>query len=896
MTDVDKKNETATTGVISSHRRRRQRRDRNCTTAASVKIDPRHTKPNSYTIESNAAWNWWIHQLKPSGWIKFVYKIVGDDAFIPVQYSVQTTNGKKNEMTTNKLATQKQVLKYGQRGIHYAVGWLELYNMIQLYGKLQPSADTKGKLKHIIMDYKGPPLHCSKFEEDENTSPTLSSSSIAKKQHEKENSKLLMMAMVTSTAMTTKSVVEKTRAEEAAPIENQRSNSKNTNGLEDDSTGNKTPPGDDKEDHHHHQRRQQQQQSSSKKKTIQKERVGRSLKDIILSRNKDDSEKSTGTNTTTLLEQTEASKGDGNQKSGEENKGSDKSVAFNTTLQTAALADDQQQVGENKGSDESVGYHTTFQTEAVEDDQQPGGANKDSDESVGNSTTHQVAAFLDDQQPGGEKSSEGIGSHVPVTSNATTTTGDDSRTGKESVEASQKSTSIKQAPAEDSTSPETGKRVLGLSKNITLTGTARRTQEAAGATKEGAPSDGVRRDSTSPKPSQVIDLTSDDESNNQSNKATKDPTPTETRSRHKRPTKRSRNEHFGHDARKKRGIASKRNSNKAIIPGHPQQSLRLEALTLGRGRLQGGAQSIQSNLSRRKSHPHGASPNEFVPRQIAISKQSLQAVDALCRQRAVSDKSNQRESPPSTTGALEIANKISNKELARHEAARKHALSGKCTSPKYKKKEVEKDKVQSRDSGVQKSNNLRWRPTPPPLPPPAQQTSKRPTPFTGGKKKKVPRPQHQPPPPPLRKPVARENGVESARISRKPPPPPLDNRNNASQNKLLDRLSEYRVPPSILEQINDLNLEEKKRKASSELTVHVMKRKTRNDSIADGNSAATSSPAGVQHPSVPAAGTTATENSLSSPTNDEEELDPEQLAMNACMAGFWASYYGKTTR
>jgi hypothetical protein len=68
---------------------------------------------------------------------------------IPVEEPTNRYNG----------VIQNQVLKHGHRGIHYAMGWLELFELIATLGII--STESLSGRPPDLLDYKGPPLDLS---------------------------------------------------------------------------------------------------------------------------------------------------------------------------------------------------------------------------------------------------------------------------------------------------------------------------------------------------------------------------------------------------------------------------------------------------------------------------------------------------------------------------------------------------------------------------------------------------------------------------------------------------------------------------------------------------------------------------------------------------------------
>lgn len=79
--------------------------------------------------------DWWIEHLQPVGWRRFRPVTLSHDwGFVPVAY---------------QSASIKEIKAYGEPGIHYALGWDELYEMVLEYGVFQGETLT---------DYVAPPF------------------------------------------------------------------------------------------------------------------------------------------------------------------------------------------------------------------------------------------------------------------------------------------------------------------------------------------------------------------------------------------------------------------------------------------------------------------------------------------------------------------------------------------------------------------------------------------------------------------------------------------------------------------------------------------------------------------------------------------------------------------
>jgi hypothetical protein len=113
--------------------------------------------------KTKQSWTWFNRQLKPSGWVKFTPsdKYCVDRGFIPVQYcdvyqqSLSPVNVEAKPNPLKKRFNSRRftsfVMKNGERGVHYALGYMELYELIKDYGVV----DELG----VIQDYVGPALN-----------------------------------------------------------------------------------------------------------------------------------------------------------------------------------------------------------------------------------------------------------------------------------------------------------------------------------------------------------------------------------------------------------------------------------------------------------------------------------------------------------------------------------------------------------------------------------------------------------------------------------------------------------------------------------------------------------------------------------------------------------------
>ena len=107
--------------------RRRTRSSRN-----SKSKDPSDgSSEMSYIELQNTSWRWWNQHLLNAGWIRFKAdsKYCFADGFIPVQYVTK-------ESGDNVRTIKKYVMTHGERGVHYVLGWHELYDLVKKFGIL----------------------------------------------------------------------------------------------------------------------------------------------------------------------------------------------------------------------------------------------------------------------------------------------------------------------------------------------------------------------------------------------------------------------------------------------------------------------------------------------------------------------------------------------------------------------------------------------------------------------------------------------------------------------------------------------------------------------------------------------------------------------------------------
>jgi hypothetical protein len=102
-------------------------------------------KESDITLKESIACHWWKTHLKPLKWELFTPKLE-DWGFIP--------GGLLKEHD------KKSILKFGEPGMHFAVGWDALYRLVCKYGVLRAcsQSDESAKFKYYVESYKSPEL------------------------------------------------------------------------------------------------------------------------------------------------------------------------------------------------------------------------------------------------------------------------------------------------------------------------------------------------------------------------------------------------------------------------------------------------------------------------------------------------------------------------------------------------------------------------------------------------------------------------------------------------------------------------------------------------------------------------------------------------------------------
>lgn len=107
----------------------------------------------------NIAYMWWNSHLRPgrSGWLQFKDTIC-DFGFIPVQYKAACPQREGETNHGYSLRFRKYILEHGTQGVHYALGWVGLYELVVKYGVISIEPPRHEKHAHSILSYNGPPL------------------------------------------------------------------------------------------------------------------------------------------------------------------------------------------------------------------------------------------------------------------------------------------------------------------------------------------------------------------------------------------------------------------------------------------------------------------------------------------------------------------------------------------------------------------------------------------------------------------------------------------------------------------------------------------------------------------------------------------------------------------
>lgn len=124
------------------------------------------------TKQINAAYEWWKYSLKNAKWIKYSDSLTGENVFVPCQYITESLNHDDNDeminLTDKEIArrVRKKVMELGTPGIHFAVGWEQLYYLVKKFGTLRAEDENQRKHTRVgyftslptVESYKGPRL------------------------------------------------------------------------------------------------------------------------------------------------------------------------------------------------------------------------------------------------------------------------------------------------------------------------------------------------------------------------------------------------------------------------------------------------------------------------------------------------------------------------------------------------------------------------------------------------------------------------------------------------------------------------------------------------------------------------------------------------------------------
>ena len=118
---------------------------------------------------------WWADHLRSSDWLRFKppNHYCEDYGYVPIQYVRQAkekqqqqqlqrqqqqnhSSNSKSKISSSRSYIVKHVMQHGTRGEHYAIGYMDLYNLLRKYGTFSKNDDDG--LDEILVDYNGPPL------------------------------------------------------------------------------------------------------------------------------------------------------------------------------------------------------------------------------------------------------------------------------------------------------------------------------------------------------------------------------------------------------------------------------------------------------------------------------------------------------------------------------------------------------------------------------------------------------------------------------------------------------------------------------------------------------------------------------------------------------------------
>jgi hypothetical protein len=169
------KRSTRAKTVVPQSARLQQQQQQQQQQASSTRSAPRiiHGKKTVDEFKIDRAYKWWNDHLKVTakrkcGWLEFrpAVKYIENSGFIPLQYVQDLIEDTEYDSVSSLSAASKKritnrVLANGTRGVHYAMGWLELYDLVHRFGQTRPDDHNlrPGDPHHeIIISYNGPPL------------------------------------------------------------------------------------------------------------------------------------------------------------------------------------------------------------------------------------------------------------------------------------------------------------------------------------------------------------------------------------------------------------------------------------------------------------------------------------------------------------------------------------------------------------------------------------------------------------------------------------------------------------------------------------------------------------------------------------------------------------------
>lgn len=114
---------------------------------------------DSAQFQIDMACRWWNDFLKPTprrkGWLQFRPPQCMDWGFIPEQYVKDVVDPSSSNDCSLLI---NHVLRHGIRGVHYAIGWQELYQLLRRFGRIDDRQQRKNDTAFTKINYKGPTL------------------------------------------------------------------------------------------------------------------------------------------------------------------------------------------------------------------------------------------------------------------------------------------------------------------------------------------------------------------------------------------------------------------------------------------------------------------------------------------------------------------------------------------------------------------------------------------------------------------------------------------------------------------------------------------------------------------------------------------------------------------